>query len=328
MILNRFSRALASLGFSLSLVLGMMAMPAATLGKVPNWVGSATPLPSTVTPGKPAGYLVTIHNNGPSNISKLYLFTLAGTESVVYTAPSQGSCTPSGRLSCTLGSLRSGGTVTVTTAFATSSSQTGQQDVTFEWDTSGLGSGSGDNSHGDALRLPASTKFSADGTNFAGGFVISAGDKTIQNNQTIGSGNRQATKAVVNDTFIPAFVQDGPGFTPPDLQACVDTATFHCSQLFGEWSVVSVNNDATFPTYFKVFIRLDWTVPGDHDHDADDTPRLAYHQYFDVGSHLWKQEVVSASCSTAAIPCLSVTKVTGYYQIEIHTFHNGNFRLG
>jgi hypothetical protein len=328
MISHRVSRTIASLGLAASLALGLLAIPAASLAKVPHWTGSVVALPDTVTPGKPAGYAVKIHNNGPSNISKLYLFTLAGTESVVFTAPSQGTCNASGRLSCALGALRAGKDATVVVAFATSPAQTGNLDVTFEWDSTGLGSGSSDNSHGDALKLSASTKFSADGTNFAGGFVVSAGDKTVQNSQTIASGNRQSTKVVVNDTFIPASVQDGPGFTPPDLQTCVDTATFHCSKLFGEWSVVNVNNDANFPAYFKIFVRIDWTVPGDHDHDADDTPRLAYHQYFDLASDGWKQEIVSASCSTAAIPCLTVTKFTGYYEIEIHTFHNGNFRLG
>ena len=39
----------------------------------PNWTMTVTKLPGTVSPGATAGYQVVITNNGPSNISQLYL---------------------------------------------------------------------------------------------------------------------------------------------------------------------------------------------------------------------------------------------------------------
>ena len=44
----------------------------------PNWTMTVTKLPDTVSPGAPAGYQVVITNNGPSNISQLYLVSKVG----------------------------------------------------------------------------------------------------------------------------------------------------------------------------------------------------------------------------------------------------------
>jgi hypothetical protein len=134
-----------------SLALAAMAGPAMTMAATPNWTGTIANLPPAVTPGATAGYLLTITNPGPSNISQLYLITTGAAPAPSFTAPSQGSCpNTGGSLFCSLGALRKGKTATVTVAFPTPATA-GTFTVNFEWNTTGLGSGGGDNSHGDAL---------------------------------------------------------------------------------------------------------------------------------------------------------------------------------
>jgi len=63
----------------------------------PNWTMTVTKLPDTASPGATAGYQVVITNNGPSNISQLYLVDKVGDSITVptsYVTTTQGTCTP------------------------------------------------------------------------------------------------------------------------------------------------------------------------------------------------------------------------------------------
>ncbi len=82
---RRVPRTLTSAALSLMMAGSLLALPSAALAGLPSWSNWITPsdpkglseyadsLPGTVQPGYDAGFRVKIHNNGPSNISQLYL---------------------------------------------------------------------------------------------------------------------------------------------------------------------------------------------------------------------------------------------------------------
>ena len=154
----------------------------------PNWSMAVTKLPPTVAAGANAGYVVTITNGGPSNIATLFLVDNAGNTSYVGT-PTQGSCQPAGGpLKCSFGTLRAGRSVTVTVAHTVGTSGFS---VTFQANSTGSTfSDTGGTSHGDTLAKTVTTSVS-NSQNFGGGFVLGTG--TVQDYQTVGQSNHQAT---------------------------------------------------------------------------------------------------------------------------------------
>jgi hypothetical protein len=230
---------------TLGLLVGALTAPAVTLAKTPNWASpTPTPLPPAVRAGTPAGFELSITNNGRSNISSLYLFTINGAPDIAYVSDAA-HCNPSGQLSCSFGALRKGESVSVTVAFPTPTDYEGPFSVDFEWNTTGLGSGSSDNSHGDELRVTGTTQvISATNANFNGGFVL-PGFQTISTGP-IGAGNLQTSTLFAPTTGIGASVSDGTEGTCP--------APFTC---FGEATYLTVGNGSTQYGLFKVVVTID-----------------------------------------------------------------------
>lgn len=273
-------------------------------------------LPTAVAPGEVAGYQISIHNRGPSNIAQLYLFAATKLDRPAYQDPLPG-CNTTGRFYCALGQLKAGATVSVTVAYTTSG--TGTFSVDFEANTTGATSSDGGTSHGDTNPGTGTTSLISS-NDFAGRFVNSLAQQTVQNDQSIVAGNVQATKVVVNNQLIPVTVQDGSGRNP-SFTCTLATKTFSCpSDLFGEWSSVNVNNGATFSSYFTVTITIDAAQVGK---GVTKNNLVVYHQ-FGASS----EELISADCSAGGVPCRSVTTGKLFWVIVIHTYHNGNFRLG
>lgn len=250
MIPERLTRTLASFGLGTGLIIGMLAVPTAALAGVPNWeILSVQALPGAVTPGGDAGYAVTIRNNGPSNISQLYFYA-DGAPNPTYSASSQGSCAnPSGSLFCSLGALRAGQTATIVSAFPTPTSGSSFS-VDFFFNTTGLGSGGGDNSHGDELIAVGTTALNDD-PNFAGRFVRDS--LTVGNGAISGAGNQQSTTVISPVPNIAVTVADGGAVTnnpacPTGLVCVLET-----SQLL-------VGDGSAQYGLFKVVIRIDKTA--------------------------------------------------------------------
>jgi hypothetical protein len=249
MIRSRSPRRLAALGLTLGLAITAIIGPATVLAAEPNWENlGVQQLPPVVSPGSAAGYAVSLKNKGPSNISQLYLFSVGTAPDPSYTSPSQGSCNASGPFFCDLGALRKGRTVTVIVAFPTPVTATGSFSVDFVWNTTGLGSGGGDQSHGDAIEVTGTTALSTDTQNFAGGFVVPTSDLTVANNQSIGSGNPQSTLVVSPARGIPVTVEDGAG-----AEGVCPTG-FSC---FSETSELHVGNGSTQYGQFMVVVQID-----------------------------------------------------------------------
>ncbi len=256
MIRHRITTALVSFAMAASLLASAAAAPATTLASEPSWDDMVVvSLPTAVHPGDVAGYQISIHNRGPGNIAQLYLFAATNLDRPAYQDPLPG-CNTTGRFYCALGQLKAGATVYVTVAYTTPPSGTSFS-VDFEANTTGATTSDGGTSHGDVNPGTGTTSLIAS-NDFAGRFVNSFFQQTVEDSQAIVSGNAQATKVVVNNQFIPVTVQDGDGFNPTDLFTCtLSTKTFSCADLdFGEWSAVNVDNGTTF------FEQL-------HDHDHD-----------------------------------------------------------
>jgi hypothetical protein len=258
---RRLTSAVAALGLTASL-----AIPATVLATPPNWSMTVVELPPSVSPGSPAGYEVTVTNNGPSNISKLFLTTSTNNNpSTVYV---QGpGCRAAGEpLFCSLGALRKSRSVSVTVAFATPASGSSFS-IAFEANTSGASDSDGGTSHGDVLTETGTTALNGDTQDFFGTFATAKGD--AGNSQTLNAGNPQTTLVKLPAGNIAVTVQDGPGVTgtcpfgsgssaasrlttqshphnPPPSTGC-----------FGQISEIHVDQGTVYPNGFAVIIRWD-----------------------------------------------------------------------
>jgi hypothetical protein len=236
--------------------------------------------PNSVTPGADAGYLVTITNNGPSNISQLYLVNDPSKGNPTFVgAPTQGSCTQPGvTLLCTFGALNAGQSVTVLVGYTTGGN--GSFNPNMEGLTSGVTYTDPSRSHGDTL-----TDGTFNGTilntdkNFGGGFTVN-GNGSIGNNNQLNGQNKQSEKISHLPGGIGATVQDGSTTGFP----CTSDGVVDCSKLIGEWSILNVNNGADFsgtPThYFIVQVTFKSGTPlyfvhapgGNYPHQEDILP--------------------------------------------------------
>ena len=199
----------------------------------PRWSMSVVDLPSLVANGSGAGYRVTITNDGPSNVSTLFLVTKIQ-DSPAFLTTTQGTCsTPgSGPLFCSFGALNAGQAVTVVAGYATPASgrsfdpvfQANSNGATFS-DTKGR-------SHGDTLQDPNETPTQlTTSTDFAGGFALNRNNVTT--GASVGKNNVQSTSVTPPAVGVIATAQDG-----------LDTSAFTCTgcskTLFGDWSRVTI----------------------------------------------------------------------------------------
>jgi hypothetical protein len=274
----------------------------------PNWVASVDRLPAAVHNGADAGYDVTITNQGPSNISALYLVTA---EASTFVGGADGAaCTAPGvPLKCSFGALNAGQTVTVRVAFKTPASGASYVQK-FEANTTGSTiSDRKHTSHGDTLAFSATTALSAD-KNFGGGFAKDT--SPVQDNGTVGRNNVQSTQVVPPKAGVVATVEDG-------LATGAFTCTGCTKTLFGEWSRVVVDNGVNQGTLFPVTL----TVYGKALPKTATVDTIDLVHVLDNGS----TEVLSTRCgATPALNCVSVSQVGSDYQITGWVDENGGFK--
>jgi hypothetical protein len=292
-------------------LLGAMVAAAPVSAKVPGWqINNMHKLPPVVADGGVAGFSFTIKNNGKSNISALYL-TDSYVGAPVYFTNSRGtSCTLSD-LRCSFGALNSGSTIDVVIAYTV-----GTTDFTdvFQLDSTGDPAG-GNNSHGDSYLQAVTTNVSTN-SNFDGGFTTAAA-QLLQTNQTLGSGNKQASSLVSPATLIPATIEDG-------ITTGVPCTIGACAHLVGEWTNLSVNNGATYPTAFNVTLMV-WggSVPG-----GVGTADIFLLHTRDNGTTYAITTVCNSVTAPTNAECIKVTKVGSNFKIVAWLFSNGNLRGG
>ncbi len=292
-------------------VVGVTPASAAT----PGWENStAVPILAEVGPGKDAGFHITIVNDGPGNISTLYM-TADLADAPTYTSDPR--CDITAKLWCSFGALNVGEQIELDIAYLVGS--TGDFSVTFLLKANGeTTSDKGKNSRGDDFELPASVTVTTGGGDFDAGFNV--GSDTYSTNQSVGRKNLQATTLEGAPELVPVTIEDGV-----TTYACEDGVD-QCSRLIGEWSVLDVGDGSDGPFMVTVLI---WgsAVTGNPD------PSTLYLVHTD---DFGDTTVITAPCTfdgegnlTSTTDCLvSVTKVGKNYQIVAWLMHNGAVRGG
>lgn len=248
MIPARTRRSAVSLLATLGLLIGSVALPAATLAKVPNWdnAGSyVTALPPVVSTGTVAGYEVAIRNGGPSNIPSLYLFNSDPALVTAYVSDNTHCSTAGTPLNCSFGALRKNETLTLTVAYQVPS-VAGSFGVDFVWNTTGLGSGASDNSHGDALTKHGATVVSND-ANYAGRFLVPGDPGFAQTDPNISVSNPQASYLSVNARGI------GIGVGENNEDACPNAPGLSC---FGQATRLTVGDGSAKYGVITLLVKL------------------------------------------------------------------------
>ena len=321
MIPKRVSRILASIGISISLTLGLMAIPAASLAALPTvHTGYGTDshatvqpttgaLPPTVAPGEPVAFQLWARNDDTSNVSQFYLSAITtGTLTSATWAKSSGqsgTCAPTTTSTCSFGQLKPGVTVYVTAVFTTPTSGS-SMGVNFVFSTTGLGGGGGDNSHGDTFPLTDSVALNPD-ANFAGRYVTGNALKTVQTNQVLGTGNKQSTVVFSPTTGIGITVQDGPGVSG----GCAAGIT-----CFSETSEIHVGDGSAQYGQFKVVVNLHSSeIPS----GVNANNLVVYHDGV----------AITATCAkTPVADCKSVKKFSWGLQVTLWLLQNGKLTMG
>jgi hypothetical protein len=246
-------------GSLLLLTTTMLASAGIVQASPPHWVMDVTALPASIQPDANAGYEVTITNNGPSNISALYLVTQT-TDAPIYVDDSgdgRNACTDKDvQLKCSFGALNANESVTVTVAYDVSATAK-SYDPGFEGNTTGEAFKDPSRSHGDALvDLDfTGTTVRAD-KNFGGSFNLVLGG-AVFNAQTLTGQNKQATKVENLPSNAAATVEDGPGATG----TCTTNTEIDCSKLFGEWSLVNVGDGGPYASAIVIKISYKSGTP-------------------------------------------------------------------
>jgi uncharacterized repeat protein (TIGR01451 family) len=221
-----------------------------------GWRATAAATPTQISADDAAGYTVTFTNDGPSNISQLYLMaaTPSGATFIeVAKAPVGVVCNTGGPLFCNIGAVNAG-SPTLEFVVVYDAPSSGPLTVDFQFSTTGVPSGK-NRSHGDALTVSATTQQTTSG-NFAGRFAYTNTLLTVADNQTIGRTNRQATTATGPETDIPITVGEVPLSTYP----CPPVAEGEC---FSEWSEFNVGAGKHYDLGFTAQVALShFEVPG------------------------------------------------------------------
>lgn len=325
--MNRTHLARAGSAAAASTLIALQLMAGASIAAVPLATATATAVPSTVTPGDVAGYVVQYRNDDSSTISKVAL-TATMSDGFAYAVQSAttsaGSCkTGTGPLSCSLGNVKPGATVTIVLGLTTSTASSSVT-TTFDFTSGGSTPTDGGTSHGDSWFASATTALSAD-PNFRGRFVAKSTQQTVENLQTLSATNPHATKVIAPVTLIPVTVQDGPA----TALACGGAFTQCPATAFGETSQISVDGGRTFASPFKVIVSFDSSeIPS----GVNQGNIKIYHQWsdgFGTGEQLLADRCVTAkgASTPSNAPCVTVRKLPGNdLEVTVWTFHNGSMK--
>jgi hypothetical protein len=328
----------------------------------PTGVSAATPdleahwfvIPTTVNNGTYVAFRGEITNNDSSTVSQLFLVELVRDPNLtlISVTASQGTpCDTTGTaFMCSLGQLKPHKTAKVTAVFLTAvNSAPPAPPITsaterWEFNTTGLGSGGGDNSHGDSwpsfVRDPNTNEITedfltvalSDNFNFGGRYVLNSTLKIVENSQALSSSNPHSTRAYSPVTGIGVTVEDLDCTVtdpPTDLDPICDDFTAG----FGEVSKVNVNDgifvddpDFTGVTPLHFYLQLDSSeIP-----QGTNANEVSVIHVLPGGG----TETIVNSCTFARkatipnnAPCLTVKNLPGGdLGIDVWTFSNGGLR--
>ncbi len=328
---GNLSRRLATV--ATTALLGTMLLGVGTASAATPLLGATFEVLSPIVKnGDIAGFRATITNNDTSTVSQLFLVD-KGSDGTLFSVASNpaGKCNAptAGPLYCAFGQLKPGSTVTVVFTLTTVLAATATADLAkVAFNTTGLGSGGGDNSHGDSWA--SGSTFKADLTisdDFGGRYVANNNLKLVQNLQTLSNANPHSTRTFAPISGIYTTVEDVDCTTPTDA-ICAGLTTG-----FGQVSKVNVNDGADV-TGTPGTTLLHFTIQS----YASEVPsgknasNISVLHTYGVGN----SETLSRACNfspktntvPANAPCIMVKKLSGgSFQVDVWTFHNGGLRL-
>ncbi len=319
---NRLPRLLGALGLAISLTAGTLA--GTTVAATPHWDMHVTRwVPSlggvpTVSNNDTAAYSVTITNNGPSNISQLYLETMLGGATGLVATPDNGSSCDAATVACNLGTLRANSDVTVFVVVRTPASGKSLS-ILFEANTTGASpNDKGKNSHGDALDYTATVSLTSS-QDFAGRYIYDSTQQQVGTNTSLNNGNPQSTTVFAPVTGIVTSANEFSSSTCP-VTRCV-----------GQWSGVNVDGGTPYPGGFRIVITISRSVLPRYIDDDDDLNIVhqlddGTFEYLIAEDHHDWCAFDSGATTPNNMPCLTETMNSSQFTVTIWTTTNGNFR--
>lgn len=268
MFRNRSTRALASLGITLSLTITALAGSVSAAAPGPKPVPSVTAVPAEIAPGNAGAFDVSFTNAGTSNYSQFFLDaktptgltfqglvagpTLISPTNVKTDLPDTSCVDTAGDLDCAFGPLNAGYTIYVRPLYDTDDSASGTYAVPFIFTSTGTPSDKLGRSHGDDFGKTGLITINSD-DDFDGGYFLGATE--IATNPALSRRNQQSTS-------IPAFTAFNGG---PLTAEEVALSTFTCpSQVaddggacFTLWSIINVDEATPYGGGFEIVIGLD-----------------------------------------------------------------------
>ena len=324
--------------FGLALALAASALTSPTLASLPAGASAtATATPPTVSAGKYAGFVLSFTNNGPSNISNLFLVadTPPGWQFVdTVNGPAlginpYGSCpNTGGSLLCAFGAVPANtGPILVTAVYLAPANFSGPVTITFHYNSTGSTSGK---SHGNDIAAPSGTVQVTTDKNSGGTFGYN-GNLTVSDNTILSKGNKQSTAVDASGTGannFELFVQDGPLFGPPTDGTINTDCSSQATQL-GEWSGLDVGHDTSFPSPFRATIVV-------YQGANDTVTGLCWIRQTgtDINGPIYTGTLLTVAdntCNSATnptnFPCFSLSKVGPNLQVVFISNHNGVLHL-
>jgi hypothetical protein len=286
-----------------------------TLAATPGWTRSnAVSVLESVGPGKDTAYTVTLFNDGPGNISTLFL---KADKQASYVSDTT-HCTLAPTLYCSFGAQNVDQTIVLTVAFTVPSSGSSFS-ANFSESANGFStSDRGGHSRGDIFGFTGTTAITTGGGNFDAGYNV--GNDTFLTSQAVGNRNIQATKLESGPALKPITIEDGIASLP-----C--TGATECSRLIGEWSKLTVGDGTDGP--FKVTLLV-------YGNAVSGSPSLSslFLVHTDADGNA---TVIRDQCTfdgfgnlTSTNDCLAglPAKVGKNYQFVAWLMHNGGLRGG
>jgi hypothetical protein len=312
----------------------MLLGPSAALAATPDLSPTFSVIPTTVKNGDYVAFRASIRNDDTSTVSQLFLVELLRDPSLTLLTPittSQGTCDTTGAtFMCTLGQLKPHRTATVTAVFQTPLTGTSATE-SLEFNTTGLGSGGGDNSHGDSWPSGPMTVALSTSDDFGGRYVLNSNLTIVENSQALSNANPHSTRAYAPTTGIGVTVED------IDCTTSTDPICDGFTTGFGQVSKVNVNEGLDVSgdpgtTLLHFYLQLDSSeIP--QGSNANNVSVI--HTYIDETTGELTTETIDTSCTFARrsttpnnAECITVKNLPGGdLGVDVWTYHNGTLRL-
>lgn len=320
----RISR-VTSIAGTAALILGLL--PGVASAALPSADPTQRSLLAEYSAGNDAGFEGTLKSTDTSTLPRLYLAVdtvgvaaLSYVRATINGAVVANACDKPGDplpVDCLFRRVRPGDLVRVVIGVTPEVTASGVA-VHYTWSTTGAGSGSGDNSHGDTWEVvdtAGGDVYSTSTLNGSGDYAGGFNESAIETTLAVSRSNPQAARLSNLPAAVPSSVRDTLADGSSALLTCVDSAEIDCDQLVGDWVEVNVGEGQTFGSVFVIDIVY-----------YQGNPKFFVHSYLDEGNQVQQEYVGPCPRRNPAssAPCFTWKASTG--TATIYTYFNGGWR--